>query len=103
MECDQRTDPRRRHLERIRAQRVLRQQPRWNIFAISPAQLGWIFWKMAEHSRWQILITMAGRKLCLKNRNGPQLRVLKMSWQDLPPSIAFRLQGRKVTVMPLER
>jgi len=30
----------------------------------------------------------------LKNRNGPQLRVLK-NVMDLPPSISFRLQGRK--------
>ncbi len=29
----------------------------------------------------------------LKNRNGPQLRVLKNVMKDLPPSISFRLQG----------
>jgi tetratricopeptide (TPR) repeat protein len=29
----------------------------------------------------------------LKNRNGPQLRVLKNSMPDLPPSISFRLRG----------
>jgi Tfp pilus assembly protein PilF/peroxiredoxin len=31
----------------------------------------------------------------LKNRNGPQLRVLKNMIGKLPPSIAFRLRGRK--------
>jgi len=31
----------------------------------------------------------------LKNRNGPQLRVLKNVVEGLPPSIAFRLRGRK--------
>jgi tetratricopeptide (TPR) repeat protein/peroxiredoxin len=31
----------------------------------------------------------------LKNRNAPQLRILKNVMQDLPPSIAFRLRGTK--------
>lgn len=31
----------------------------------------------------------------LKNRNGPQLRLLKNAVENLPPSIAFRLQGNK--------
>ena len=31
----------------------------------------------------------------LKNRNAPQLRLLKNVMKDLPPSIAFRLQGTK--------
>ncbi len=31
----------------------------------------------------------------LKNRNAPQLRILKNVTQNLPPSIAFRLQGTK--------
>jgi tetratricopeptide (TPR) repeat protein/peroxiredoxin len=31
----------------------------------------------------------------LKNRNGPQLRVLKNVMDNLPPSIAFRLRGTK--------
>jgi len=31
----------------------------------------------------------------LKNRNGPQLRLLKNVITDLPPSIAFRLRGNK--------
>src|SRR4029077_18749553 len=31
----------------------------------------------------------------LKNRNAPQLRLLKNVVGDLPPSIAFRLQGTK--------
>jgi tetratricopeptide (TPR) repeat protein len=31
----------------------------------------------------------------LKNRNAPQLRLLKNVLEDLPPSIAFRLQGTK--------
>jgi tetratricopeptide (TPR) repeat protein len=31
----------------------------------------------------------------LKNRNAPQLRILKNVMQNLPPSIAFRLQGTK--------
>jgi tetratricopeptide (TPR) repeat protein/peroxiredoxin len=31
----------------------------------------------------------------LKNRNGPQLRLLKNVMKDLPPSIAFRLRGHK--------
>ena len=32
-------------------------------------------------------------EVCLKNRNAPQLRVLKNVIRDLPPSIAFRLRG----------
>jgi hypothetical protein len=31
----------------------------------------------------------------LKNRNAPQVRALKNEMQELPPSIAFRLQGVK--------
>jgi tetratricopeptide (TPR) repeat protein/peroxiredoxin len=31
----------------------------------------------------------------LKNRNGPQLRILQNVMKELPPSIAFRLRGRK--------
>src|SRR5580658_5382992 len=34
-------------------------------------------------------------ELFLKNRNAPQLRILKNVMEDLPPSIAFRLQGTK--------
>ena len=34
-------------------------------------------------------------EIVLKNRNGPQLRVLQNVVEDLPPSIAFRLQGTK--------
>jgi len=35
------------------------------------------------------------QEVCLKNRNGPQLRVLKNVMEPLPPSIAFRLRGTK--------
>jgi tetratricopeptide (TPR) repeat protein/peroxiredoxin len=34
-------------------------------------------------------------EVLLKNRNAPQLRILKNVMQNLPPSIAFRLQGTK--------
>jgi tetratricopeptide (TPR) repeat protein/peroxiredoxin len=34
-------------------------------------------------------------EVALKNRNAPQLRILKNVVADLPPSIAFRLQGTK--------
>jgi tetratricopeptide (TPR) repeat protein/peroxiredoxin len=34
-------------------------------------------------------------EIVLKNRNGPQLRILKNVIQDLPPSIAFHLEGKK--------
>ena len=34
-------------------------------------------------------------EIVLKNRNAPQLRVLKNVVKDLPPSIVFRLQGTK--------
>lgn len=34
-------------------------------------------------------------EVVLKNRNAPQLRVLKNVMEDLPPSIVFRLQGTK--------
>ena len=34
-------------------------------------------------------------EVLLKNRNAPQLRLLKNVMDDLPPSIAFRLQGTK--------
>ena len=35
------------------------------------------------------------QEVFLKNRNGPQLRLLKNVMEDLPPSIAFRLRGTK--------
>jgi tetratricopeptide (TPR) repeat protein/peroxiredoxin len=35
------------------------------------------------------------QEVFLKNRNGPQLRVLKNVVESLPPSIAFRLRGTK--------
>jgi tetratricopeptide (TPR) repeat protein/peroxiredoxin len=35
------------------------------------------------------------QEVFLKNRNGPQLRVLKNAIDNLPPSIAFRLRGTK--------
>jgi tetratricopeptide (TPR) repeat protein/peroxiredoxin len=35
------------------------------------------------------------QEVFLKNRNGPQMRVLKNVMKDLPPSIAFRLRGVK--------
>ncbi len=34
-------------------------------------------------------------EICLKNRNAPQLRVLKNVVAELPPSISFRLRGTK--------
>lgn len=34
-------------------------------------------------------------EIVLKNRNAPQLRILKNVAKDLPPSLAFRLQGTK--------
>ncbi len=34
-------------------------------------------------------------EIFLKNRNAPQLRILKNAVDDLPPSISFRLQGTK--------
>ena len=35
------------------------------------------------------------QEVFLKNRNGPQLRLLKNVMENLPPSIAFRLRGTK--------
>ncbi len=35
------------------------------------------------------------QEVFLKNRNGPQLRLLKNVAEQLPPAIAFRLRGRK--------
>ena len=35
------------------------------------------------------------QEVFLKNRNGPQLRILKNVLEELPPSIAFRLRGTK--------
>ena len=35
------------------------------------------------------------QEMFLKNRNAPQLRVIKNMVEDLPPSIAFRLRGTK--------
>ncbi|MGA8151083.1 MAG: FG-GAP-like repeat-containing protein [Terriglobales bacterium] len=35
------------------------------------------------------------QELFLKNRNAPQLRIVKNTMRDLPPSIAFRLRGVK--------
>ena len=34
-------------------------------------------------------------EIFLKNRNAPQLRILRNVMEDLPPSIVFRLQGKK--------
>jgi tetratricopeptide (TPR) repeat protein len=34
-------------------------------------------------------------EVSLKNRNGPQVRLLKNAMRELPPSIAFRLRGSK--------
>ena len=35
------------------------------------------------------------QEILLKNRNGPQLRIMKNVMEKLPPSIAFRLRGTK--------
>jgi tetratricopeptide (TPR) repeat protein/peroxiredoxin len=35
------------------------------------------------------------QEMFLKNRNGPQLRLLRNGMENLPPSIAFRLRGMK--------
>ncbi len=35
------------------------------------------------------------QEMLLKNRNGPQIRLVKNSIPDLPPAIAFRLKGTK--------
>src|SRR5439155_22980368 len=35
------------------------------------------------------------QEVFLKNRNGPQLRVLRNVMAELPPAIAFRLRGTK--------
>ena len=35
------------------------------------------------------------QEVFLKNRNGPQLRILRNVMEELPPSIAFRLRGSK--------
>ena len=35
------------------------------------------------------------QEVLLKNRNGPQLRIVKNVMENLPPSIAFRLRGTK--------
>jgi len=35
------------------------------------------------------------QEVFLKNRNGPQLRILKNVMEELPPAIAFRLRGTK--------
>ena len=35
------------------------------------------------------------QEVFLKNRNAPQVRILKNVMEDLPPSIAFRLRGVK--------
>jgi tetratricopeptide (TPR) repeat protein len=35
------------------------------------------------------------QEVFLKNRNGPQVRILKNVMEELPPSIAFRLRGTK--------
>src|SRR6202040_2925584 len=35
------------------------------------------------------------QEVFLKNRNGPQLRLLKIEMKHLPPSVAFRLRGTK--------
>ncbi len=34
-------------------------------------------------------------EIVLKNRNGPQLRILKNVIEDLPPVVAFRLEGKR--------
>ena len=62
-------------------------------FPIFPVRSGSTFWKMAGRSPWRTSIIDGRQEVFLKNRNGPQLRVLKNVMEDLPPSIAFRLRG----------
>ena len=42
-------------------------------------------------------------EVLLKNRNGPQVRLLKNVMPDLGPAIAFRLKGRRAIVTPSAR
>ena len=94
MERDQRTHPFRRHLERLRAQCLLRKQ-RDGTFSDVSGVVGLDF---VEDGRSFALADFDhdGRlEVFLKNRNAPQLRLLKNVAEDLPPSIAFRLQGTK--------
>jgi len=52
------------------------------------------FLRTAGRLRWRIS-TATPLEVVLKNRNGPQLRLLKNIMPRLAPAIAFRLQGRK--------
>ena len=62
MERDQRTDPRRWHLERLRAQCLLRQQSGRNVFRYFGRRSASTFSKTAAPSRSPTSITTAGRK-----------------------------------------
>jgi len=74
---------------------VLREQSRWNVFRRFPAPVGLTLSRTEGRLLWPISIRMAAGNLPEKNRNAPQLRLLKNVMEDLPPSIAFRLRGVK--------
>ncbi len=52
-------------------------------------------WKTAGPSPSATSISDGRQEIFLKNRNAPQLRILKNVLPQLPPSISFRLQGTK--------
>ena len=60
-----------------------------------PQSPGWILSKMAGPSRLADFDHDGRVEMILKNRNRPQLRVLKNVMVDLAPAIAFRLTGKK--------
>ena len=77
MERHQRTDSLGWHVERLRTQRFLRKQPRRHIFGCFRNRRAWTSSKTADRSRSPISITTGELEVILKNRNSPQLRVLK--------------------------
>ena len=62
---------------------------------ISPASSVWISSKTAVLSPSADFDHDGRQEVFLKNRNAPQLRILKNVLPALPPSIAFRLRGTK--------
>ena len=64
-------------------------------FPTSRLRWGWTLWRTARAFALADFDQDGRLEVFLKNRNAPQLRVLKNVMEDLPASIAFRLQGTK--------
>ena len=64
-------------------------------FRMFRAWSGSISWRMADRFALADFDRDGRLEVFLKNRNAPQLRILKNVMEELPGSIAFHLQGTK--------